>query len=77
MGWLFNAQGIVFCEMHQQKNDGWKEHSVPGPILLANRDNVTTLQDLAEEPLDNANIETNAGVAMCITDVTPPTKVQQ
>ena len=77
------------CSMHKELNlvkytnknmmGWWKEHSIPGPILLANRDNVATLQDLIEEPPDDANIDADADIriAMGITDATPPTKAQQ
>ena len=77
------------CSMHKELNSvkcankmmmaWWKEKNIPGPILLANRDNAVTLWDLAEEPSDNAHIDANAdiGDAMGITDSMPPTKVQQ
>jgi hypothetical protein len=77
------------CSMHKELNSvkcankkmmgWWKEHGIPGPILLANRDNAATLRDLVEESPDDANIGTDAdiSVAMGITDATPPTKAQQ
>ena len=77
------------CSMHKELNSvkcankkmmgWWKEHGIPGPILLANRDNAATLRDLVEELPDDANIGTYAdiSVAMGITDATPPTKAQQ
>lgn len=76
------------CSMHKELNSvkcgnkrmmtWWKENNVPGPILLANRDNAATLREMAEDPPDDAGVDSEAdiGAAMGV-DNSPPTKAQQ
>jgi hypothetical protein len=76
------------CSMHKELNSvkggnkgmmaWWKENNIPGPILLANRDNAATLRDTANGIVEDAGVDAEADIGVALgVNLGAPTKAQQ
>jgi hypothetical protein len=76
------------CSMHKELNSvkggnkgmmaWWKENNIPGPILLANRDNAAIIRDITEDVADDVDVGSDADLGNALGAASgAPTKAQQ